>query len=391
LVEPSHSRVPTTAAGVELAMVVVFLGVRVLNLVQLGVDAVWGLPQSTRPWLDAACMAAFALTSTVIAVTALRRGAYRDWRLVGLDVGVACTILLLQPGFTHLDDRINSWTGWAFPVAIAAATGAGIALRRVFGLAVVVLAVCVCYLSTTVLPATTSDQRLTVIVNSFAFVAFAAVAMVAARFLRRLGADSDAARAAAAEAARAAELDRHRLLLHDQETILRLLSEPVLDPALAALLQKQAASGASRIRSFLDGGSMPDLGDGTLAGSVRQAAAQFSDLPMTVSTDLATDVLLAPEAANPLGQAIVTLLHNVREHSAATSVVVHAASDDRNGWEVSVHDNGCGFDPSTTPSGFGLSRQVRAALEPHHIAAHVTAVVGDGTLVVLRFSPDAAA
>lgn len=387
MVEPSHSRVPTTAAGVELAMVVIFLGVRVLNLVQLGVDAIWGLPSSTRPWLDAACMAAFALTSALITVVVLRRGAYQDSRLVVLDIAVACSIAVLQAGFTSYDDRINSWTGWALPAGIAAAMGAGIALRRVSTLTVAVLALVVCYLSTTLLPGTAS-QQLTVIVNSFSFVAFAAVTMVGARFLRRLGSDSDAARAAAAEAARAAELDRHRLLLHDQETILRLLSEPVLDPTLAALLQKQAASGALRIRSFLDHDVAPDAGDGTLAGSVRQAAAQFTDLPMTVSTDLATDVVLAPDAAHPLGQAIVTLLHNVRVHSSATSVVVHAAGDDRAGWEVSVHDNGCGFDPATTPAGFGLSRQVHAALEPHHIEAKVSAVIGDGTLVVLRFSPE---
>jgi nitrate/nitrite-specific signal transduction histidine kinase len=213
---------------------------------------------------------------------------------------------------------------------------------------------------------------------------------VAARFLRRLGADSDAARAAATEAARAAELDRHRLLLHDQETVLRLLSEPTLDPALARLLQKQAATGASQIRSFLTGDSVP-LAEGTLAGTVRTATAQFTDLPLTISTDLANDITLPADTAAPLGQAIVTLLHNVRRHARATSVVVHAAGDNEAGWEVSVHDNGCGFDPASTPHGFGLGMQVRGALAPHRIAAHVSAAAGDGTLVVLRFSPAEAA
>jgi signal transduction histidine kinase len=383
----SRSRVPTTAAGVELAIVVVFLGIRVLNLVQLGVAAVWGLPLSTRPWLDAACMAVFAATSTFIGIIVARRGQYRDSRLVVLDIAVVSIIALLQADFATIDGRINSWGGWAFPAAISAVAGAGIALRKVLSLAIAVTVVSACYLSTTLADAATPSQRLTVIVNSLAFVAFGAVTIVSARFLRRLGADSDSARAAAAAAARTAELDRHRLLLHDQETVLRLLSQPELDPALVALLQKQAASGASRIRSFLSGAAMPDPGDGTLGGSVRSAAAQFTDLPLTISTDLADDVALAAEAASPLGQAIVTLLHNVRQHAEATSVVVHAAGDDQDGWEVSVHDNGRGFDPASTPTGFGLSKQVHGALAPYNIAAHITANVGDGTLVVLRFSP----
>jgi hypothetical protein len=88
-------------------------------------------------------------------------------------------------------------------VAISATAGAGMALRRVYGVVIAVVAVSSSYLATT-LPYGTESQRLTVLVNSFAIVAFAAVAMAGSRFLRRLGADSDAARASAAEAARAA-------------------------------------------------------------------------------------------------------------------------------------------------------------------------------------------
>ena len=387
----TRSRIPTTAAGVEVAIVLVYLGVRLLNITQLVVAGIWGLPHSTRPWLDGTCMVVFVLTSLLIGMVVVRRGSYRDWRLVGLDVGVACAIALVQAGFTGAGDRINSWGGWAFPVAICAVSGAGIALRRVSSLALVIATVSACYLVSTQLWTTTSSQQLTVLVNSLAIAAFGAVSMIGSRFLRRLGADSDAARAWATDAARTAELDRHRLLLHDQETVLRLLSEPVLDPALARLLQKQAASGALQIRSFLTGDALPDAGDATLAATVRRAALQFTDLPMTISTDLADEVALSAETAAPLGQAIVTLLHNVRRHAGATAVVVHAAGDVDDGWEVSVHDNGCGFDPVTTPAGFGLGTQVHRALAPHHVEAHLSTATGDGTLVVLRFLPAEAA
>jgi signal transduction histidine kinase len=379
-------RVPTTAAGCELAILIVFMGIRGLNLAQLGIAAAWGLPSSTHPWLAATCMVTFAATTVLILVTTVRRRQYRDGRLAILDLTVVTAILLLQRHFTSAHD-ITSWKGgWPFPVAMAAVSSAGIALHRQMSVAVSVVGIAAIYLTTTLPAAPDSGQRLTVVVNSLAFVAFGTLSMIASRFLRRLGADSDAARAAAADAGRAAELDRHRLLLHDQETVLRLLSEPELDPSLAALLQKQAAHGASQIRSFMSGASSSQAGDGTLAASVDLAAAQFADLPMTVSTHLATDVVLEPEVAAPLGQAIVTLLHNVRVHAKATSVVVHAAGDDHEGWEVSVHDNGRGFDPGTTCNGFGLDKQVQGALAPHNIATHINATEGEGTLVILRFA-----
>jgi hypothetical protein len=118
----TRSRVPTTAAGCEIVIVLVFLGVRLLNVVQLATAAFWGFPLSTRPWLDATCMALFVLTSVFIASVVIRRGQYRDWRLVLLDTSVACVIALLQVDFTRPTDRINSWGGWAFPVAISAAS-----------------------------------------------------------------------------------------------------------------------------------------------------------------------------------------------------------------------------------------------------------------------------
>jgi signal transduction histidine kinase len=226
--------------------------------------------------------------------------------------------------------------------------------------------------------------RMTAVVNALSFGAFGAVAHVACGFIRRLGDDADAARARAVEAGRHAELDRHRLLLHDQETVLRLLSQPVIDPLLAGLLQQQAASGASRIRSFLRGEPGPAQPNGTLAAIARQATADFADLPLTVITDLAEDTRVDHAAAEPLRQAITTLLHNVRRHAAATSVVVHAAAGGVDEWELSVHDDGRGFDPAATPWGFGLTQQVVAALRPHAVTAEVTTTAGDGTLVVLR-------
>ena len=377
-------RVPTTAAGCEMAIFAVWFGGRALNMLQVAIAASWGLAVSPRPWLAAACMLTFCTTTAVILTKTARRGGHQSSKFAAVDMACICAILLLQIWFTHPGDRINSWAGWAYPTAIAVTTAAGTAFRRRREVLVAVISVVTCYLVSTFPAAADETDRLTVLVNSLVFGAFAVLAFTVSGFLRRLAADADAARAAAAEAGRHAELDRNRLLLHDQETILRLLSEPELDPALVGLLQQQAAAGASRIRSFLSDDSAPDPGSDALPAIARRVSAGFTDLPMTVSTDLAADVCLEPPAAAAVTAAMTTLLHNVRVHAGATEVVVHAAADGPTGWEVSVHDNGCGFDPQATPFGFGLDRQVVGALAAHGIAADIDSAPGEGTIVVLR-------
>lgn len=381
------SRVPTTAAGCERAILAVWFGGRGLNLVQVAIAASWGLKDSPLPVLAVSCIVAFGVTTAIILITSARRGGCQSGRLALLDISVICAILLLQPWFTDAADRINSWGGWAYPTAIAVTTGAGMAMSRGHNIALSIAAVTASYLISTMPAAVDDTQRLTVMLNSLVFVAFGGMSFAISGYLRRVAAEGDSARAAAVESGRAAERDRNRLLLHDQETVLRLLSEPQLDPNLVLMLQRQAAAGAVRIRSFLSGDSVPEPGDCSLSASARRAAAHFADLPMTISTDLANDVRLDPLASSAVGQAIATLLHNVRIHADATSVVLHAAGGSDGTWDLSVHDDGQGFDPRTTPRGFGLREQVAGALALHGITTEITSGEGEGTMVALRFSP----
>jgi signal transduction histidine kinase len=161
----------------------------------------------------------------------------------------------------------------------------------------------------------------------------------------------------------------------------------VLDPKMEELLRSQAAAGAVRIRTFLTGHPTGPIGDGTLGGCVRAAATHFTDLPLTLSIDLATDVQLEPAVADAVEQAIRTLLHNVRNHAHANKVVIHADTCGKTGWEMSVLDDGQGFDATVTPVGFGLGQQVHAALMAHGISASITSRPGEGTMVVLRTDP----
>jgi len=67
----------------------------------------------------------------------------------------------------------------------------------------------------------------------------------------------------------------------------------------------------------------------------------------------------------------------------ASEVVVHA---DRHGdtWEVSVCDDGVGFEPEATPFGFGLSSQVTESARRHGMSVEVVSRPGEGTCVFIR-------
>ena len=233
-------------------------------------------------------------------------------------------------------------------------------------------------------------------------------------------------RAASAEqAARLRHLQAQRLLLHDNIGLLGLLAQPDLPPGLAAALRGQARELANRARAFLDdlGGEREPPRPGRaedpqpLTVAVYEAVRSFGDLPLELSADLAEGVLLPPRAAAALTGAVATLLANVRLHADARHVVVHCDADDfedegededvgsgagvdvgsgaetadeqragvRPGWwEVTVHDDGRGFDPAATPLGFGLREQVTGALAAHGIGTRIRSVPGDGTSVTLR-------
>jgi signal transduction histidine kinase len=219
-----------------------------------------------------------------------------------------------------------------------------------------------------------------------AYLGFALFPRALATYLRRLGSAADQARAAAVLAEREAERNRQRRLLHDNEAVLRLLADPTLDPALAELVRAQAVSGANRVRTFLTspshGVDVGALEQGHLAEVVRAVAAEFGDLPVELAVDLAQGATLDPPMAEAVSAAVRTLLYNVRLHARATAVTVHA--DYTGGrWELTVRDDGVGYDPAVTPAGFGLRQLVVANLTEQGVSVVVESVPGVGTVAVL--------
>ena len=391
---------PSTSAGVEICALTVFLGVRAVNLGQLAVSLPDAMRHTTSPGLFLGVLACYLLESVLLGVAVVRAGAYRDPRLGVLDVGTAVLVLLLQPAFVPPGDIVGSWTAWGFACTLGSAYGAAVVFRRRRATALAVLALSCGYLLGSLF-AVTDAERAAVLANAFSYAGFAVLARLMVGYLRRLGASAEEARRLAAETARKAELERQRVLLHDNISVLRLLSRTDLPPDLAEPLQAQATALANKVRAFLDdarvsdwaqlAGTAPDGPGGAdrpereLVAVVRAAAEGFWDLRLALNLDLAHGTPLAGPAAAAVEAAVATLLHNARLHAAADSVVVHADVDEAAGeWEVTVRDDGRGFDPGATPLGFGLRFQVRDTLARHGIRTDLRSRPGDGTTVTLR-------
>lgn len=345
-------------------------------------------------------LAGYLAESAVLAALIIRARHYRNPAWAWADTAIATTVLLLQPAFTARTDATGSWTAWGFALTLGTAAGDAIAMRRRHEVAIAVACLSASYVGATFPAAATGSTRITVVSNAFAYIGFAVLTRLLVGYLRRLGQDAEAARdaaaAAAAQTAKLRHLQAQRLLLHDNIGLLQLLSQPNLPAELAEPLRGQAHVLANRVRLFLDGlhadpARPSDTGqdgrDGPiqLTQAVYAAISGFGDLPLELSMDLAAGVQLSPATAAALTGALATLLANVRLHADARQVVVHADADEDQGWwEVTVHDDGRGFDQATTALGFGLREQVTGALAAQEVTNRIDSVPGDGTTVTIR-------
>lgn len=376
----------TTADGVELGMLRTFTGLRIVNVVQTTLAVVTLAGVSPRPALDVVLLVAFVVETALFVGACLRAGTVLRRGLVAADIAFGVTLLLLQPLIAREEHRIGSWEAWGYAVTLSCALLAGLALsRREMWCAVVGLAAA--YLVGGLQGSQLSGQRWTALTNAFAYGAFALVGALISGYLRRLGAEADLQRRLAAQAAAEAERNRARMVLHDTASLLARFGRGAGDDAV---LRRQAAAGANAVIAFMADVSGREPTDGEsrcLAGVVEDVASAFVDLPLTLNLDLARDVELDPDLVRVVGGAVVTLLHNVRQHAHADSCVVHAdAADDGRSWEVTVRDDGRGFDPASTAQGFGLSRQVRAAAEAAGLRVSMASGIDEGTVVTLSWS-----
>lgn len=368
----------------ERAIAGMFVITRASNIVTIA----FGIP----PALAAARFLPVHLTLTVAALAFLlaecvalwRSGRFtaRPWGWV--DFGVAIGALLVNSALLPASAQMGTWSVWAPGFAVASASGVGIwarTRRGAIGLSSVLGAV---YL---VVMLVWSDKSVwTIAANVATYPAFGLLVHWSTWHLRRLMREATAAREAAVAATARVELERYRLLVHDATGVLRLLGDEDTPEIMRRALRGQALAESARLRAYLsDGvpgapGTAQEESAWTLGRAVAGAVQGFDDLPLELAVDLAADTVLGEIDALVLQRALVTVLHNVRRHAHATHVVVHA---DRRGqaWELSVRDDGVGFDPSDRPPGFGLATQVGAEVLRRGMSATVESAPGEGTAV----------
>lgn len=400
---------PTTRSGAEIAVIATVVGWRISTVALILLAAPGTFARSSWPLLGAGLLALVMAESVVAMGWIIRR---RDcisllWAVAETAMGLTC--LLAEPLYVPVDERVATWVGWAPALTVNLTVTAAVACRSRSHTLLLTGMLATAYFAVSY-PAVGHGTRAgTVVSNTLTYLAFAVLVRGMANVVRRFGSDADDAREKASEARAQIELERHRRLLHDPASLLRYLADPDLDPGLAEVVRRQALAEANRIRAFLDparaepagqagfadpadpadpAGAGPAAGTASplLADTIRTAVAGFTDLPIELVLHLADGVPLTPSASRALAAATATVLHNVRRHAGpVASVVVHGDHHPGDGeWEVTIRDDGQGFDPSSTPPGFGLRHIAGSALAEHGMSCHVHSRLGAGTTVTIR-------
>jgi signal transduction histidine kinase len=376
--------IPATAEGVHRIGVVPFIALRFVAIFQLIVATTSGPLQTLSPTVYWAAAVVFVVEGVVASWWMLARRSPVLPRLAVVDVGTMSVLLLAQILYAPSDTRLSTWEAWGFGVSLSSLTIAGIAFSRWWQSIAAAAALAASYLASVGPSAWEMGHPASAISNATGYLANVVVIRLIWSVLLRLAIEADRARAEAARLARQNERTQQRDILHDPASILRLLADPdALTPELRGAARRQALVMERKIRSFLAEGDQPARDQpSTVADVLRVAAADFTDLDVTVNADLADGVYLPADVRRALLNAVTTLLHNVRTHAGASRCVVHGDVDE-SGWEVVVTDDGVGFTPGTTPRGYGLDHQVIEALRRVGADVDVWSSPGLGTTVTI--------
>ncbi|MEU0316009.1 hypothetical protein [Nocardioides sp. NPDC006273] len=375
----------TRAAAVRLVALFV-VGMRLATLAQMTPSLLAAMPalsQADRPWLTGATWVLATVMLVVIAAVTMVKQRPPPMAYAVLDVAVAVTLLIVGLWTVPVELRTGTWVGFQLGYALSVSCSLpAVRSRWLWMFLLVSLAVAeVVYIAPTV----DGLADLTGAVSTcLTLLILGPLAWFGCRTIVRIGTEADEARRYAAAAAKAEEEHRARLAIHNGTAMMRLLVETDAADGHGAL-RSQAEVELNRMRAYLSGQAPPPASDATnLAAVVTALGAEFDDLPITVVADLAQEVALPRALADDLAAALRSLLLNVRQHAQATRVVLHAADDEAgSGWEVTLHDDGIGFEPSTTAYGVGLREVVVAQLARSGVDVEISSIPDLGTTVTL--------
>ncbi|MBK8468261.1 MAG: hypothetical protein IPL45_00270 [Actinomycetales bacterium] len=371
------SALPEAERILSLGIIIIRLGV----LAQVISGTVRGFDLSDNPTLYLA-MAGVVTIESLLLIAVLwhaKRPHLWPWGLI--DVGLGFAIMVSLPWALPENVMSDSWIWWGASLAINTVGNFGATQTSWWWVGAISIAMSGLYVVIGTTYGNLGFHRS--ITESLTYPTFGFGLLLVSRYLRSMATRADADRRAAVEAMRHSEMNRARLVVHDASTLLRLLGDPSTPAAILPALQNQARQESAQIRTFL---SEP-LGDRALLPEslgeiISSVTTGFSDLPMEFATDLGADALIYRQHAPAVARALTTVLHNVRRHAQATQVVIHADQEDER-WEVTVRDDGVGFDEREHPHGFGLASQVIGELTRLGLHVAIASAPGHGTAVTI--------
>lgn len=380
---------PSTRTGVDRLAALVVAGLRVGTVAQMLPSVASAIRTSPHQTLALVTWVVAIAALAGIAVTSVVRRRPPGVALVVPDVAIAVALLVVGTLTVPVGQRTGTWIGFesAYTLAIACSM-LGLRGRLRWATLLAVLVAAQAYYLAPVWR--TSSGIPTVLGNLLTLLIIAPLIWYCIGWCYRLAEQADEARAQAARLAREEEERRARAAIHNGAAIMRLLvaqdESGSGGEAMRARLLAQAEIEVNRMRAYLRGvHPHPAQAESALPDVVRGVAEEFSDLPIDVVSVLTGTCSTSPALTHDLSAALRSLLLNVRQHAAATQVVLHLA-DHGDGWTITVHDNGVGFDAERTRLGVGLQDLVVRQLQDHGITTEL-ASDPDGTTVTLTAAP----
>lgn len=181
------------------------------------------------------------------------------------------------------------------------------------------------------------------------------------------------------------ERARTQAWLHDHTLqLLEFIAAGAYDEAVGvARLRGVAALAADELREYLDETGVGPTAD--LATALRReiAEVQLTAGALIIELDCRAIITGLPvEHVASLAAAVREALTNVCKHARATRVTVGCVAT-QSGAEVTVTDDGVGFDAHRPPAGSGLRLSVVGRMLACGGSARVVSRPGQGTLVIL--------
>lgn len=281
---------------------------------------------------------------------------------------------------------ISSWTNWA-PALLNQVAGFLPAWCRRLRISVLIgSGLGLLYLVTFL--ANDATDLLSVIENAITLPIFTLAAGAFGAYCRSMAQRADENRRQAIRLAAQLELSEYRFHLHNATGLLAQLARTDTPVELLPSLRRQAGEESNRLRDQLRRSHLgtpdptDDGPDPTLGSIIWDATAAFGQLPLELPIALGQDATVTQKQGLALQAALVALLYNVQFHAQASEVTIHA-DENAGRWELTVTDDGVGFDPRTARLGFGLQNQVIDSLNRNGIEVQVRSEKGEGTCVTM--------